>query len=122
MGALKQTIKRYSCSLSAVEDLAIGRLSRGVKTKPNQLAHHQKQVGGAEQQVPPPEPARLRAQTEEPFQAAILHPLRRLSQCTGQKWEGCAHSQQRHSQPVVKFVGPDLLAGTAQADKDNLSA
>ena len=49
------------------------------------------QVGGVEQQVAAPQPARFEAEPPQPFQPALLHPRRRLAQLAGVVVERGAH-------------------------------
>src|SRR3954452_541716 len=114
--------KRKSPQGSTVKNLARRRFSLGMKTPAKPLAGDEEQICRAQQEISTPEPPGLSTEPEQPFQPAILHPLRRLPQRTGKKRKSGPYRENRQLDAVSELVGPHLLAGAAQANKHNLRA
>src|ERR1700733_10533229 len=67
------------------------------------------------------QPARLGAETEEPFKTGRAHPPRGLAKIAGVKVECGAHAEQQRSMQAAPVVGhPYLLLRCAQSDPDHV--
>ncbi len=71
--------------------------------------------------VAPKEPARLLQQTENPLQAAVLHPQRRTLPSTRQKINRRSHTHRdRHAQRFIMHGDPLFGLGATEGDKQQI--
>src|SRR5262249_4929006 len=102
--------KRGERDRSAEENFGRGGLAFGGEVAQAEgLGSGQAGVGWIEVDVATPEAARFGGEAEGPFEAEVLHPVRRLRYVAGDEWKCGADGEYRHVEKIAKFISEDFL-------------
>src|ERR1035437_7470458 len=98
---------------------SLGRAAVLMKSRANQLRQRQNGEARVPGKIAAPQPPGFGAQTEQPFQTALLHPKRRLRLGPSEEVKRGAYAQHHGVYAPLVRVHPVVLLGTAEPNEQN---